>query len=368
MRIAITGARGFLGWHVGIRLRGLHPEVDVVPIDVDEWPQRGELLAEVDVVLHLAGVNRGPEDEVRDGNVRLATELVDALEGSTARRVVYANSIQAGNGTAYGDGKQQAAHILANSLSPCGVEVVTCLLPNLFGAHGRPYYNSFVPTFVDKLLRGEEPDIADREIALLPAQDAADVLIEACLADAPSALVEPAGIPTAVLDVWHTLQRMHATYHDTADLPALGSQLDVELFNTYRAALFPQHYPMALTRREDNRGWLVETVRAHGGQSQVFVSTTHPGITRGNHYHLNKIERFCVVAGTARISLRRVLTSEVVHFDVTGQEPCVVDMPIGWTHSITNTGSQEVVTVFWTHELFDPNRPDTHPEPVLQES
>ena len=148
------------------------------------------------------------------------------------------------------------------------------------------------------------------------------------------------------------------------DIPPLESDLDVDLFNTFRAALFPAHYPIPLTRARDDRGRLVETVRAHGGQGQTFVSTTKPGITRGEHFHLRKVERFVVVGGAARISpAAGVHRRGRVVRRVSGDEPVVIDMPTMWAHNITNTGDDELTTLFWTNELFDP-RPDTYPEPV----
>ncbi len=146
-------------------------------------------------------------------------------------------------------------------------------------------------------------------------------------------------------------------FHDryiTGDIPPLLSDFDLHLFNTLRAAMFPDRYPIDLTKHSDSRGDLVECVRSHGGQGQTFVSTTHPGITRGEHFHLAKIERFVVLRGRARISLRRLLHDGVVNFDVSGDEPCVIDMPTLWAHNITNTGSEELVTLFWTNTVFDP--------------
>ena len=148
------------------------------------------------------------------------------------------------------------------------------------------------------------------------------------------------------------------------DIPPLLTDLSIDLFNTLRAARFPAHYPIPLTARTDDRGSLVEVVRAHGGQGQTFVSSTKPGITRGEHFHLRKIERFVVLTGEARISLRRLFTDDVVSFDVDGEAPAIVDMPTMWVHNITNTGPGDLTTLFWTHELFDPSAPDTFPEPV----
>ena len=152
--------------------------------------------------------------------------------------------------------------------------------------------------------------------------------------------------------------------YTAGDIPPLLCDLDVDLFNTLRAAMFPSHYPIPLGARSDGRGSLVEVVRSHGGQGQTFVSSTRPGLTRGEHFHLRKIERFVVLAGRATIRLRRLFSPEIVTFTVSGVQPCIVDMPTLWSHNITNTGSSHLTTLFWTNELFDPDRPDTHPEPV----
>jgi UDP-2-acetamido-2,6-beta-L-arabino-hexul-4-ose reductase len=143
----------------------------------------------------------------------------------------------------------------------------------------------------------------------------------------------------------------------------LRDPLDLQLFNTYRSYLFPRHYPVPIERHRDPRGSLFEAVRTrHGGQ--CFLSTTRPGITRGNHYHLRKIERFLVVRGEARIRVRRLFASDVTEFSVRGDEPAYVDMPTLHTHDITNVGDADLLTLFWAHEIFDPAAPDTIPEPV----
>jgi UDP-2-acetamido-2,6-beta-L-arabino-hexul-4-ose reductase len=171
------------------------------------------------------------------------------------------------------------------------------------------------------------------------------------------------GTPTTVQSVFDILSRFNGLYA-TGDIPSLLFPMDVDLFNTLRSARFPGHYPIVLSPRTDNRGSLVEVVRSHGGHGQTFVSTTKPGITRGEHFHLRKVERFVVLRGGARISLRKLFTDEVVCFDVTGEAPVIVDMPTMWVHNITNTGESELTTLFWAHELFDPAAPDTFPEPV----
>ncbi|WP_324650021.1 NAD-dependent epimerase/dehydratase family protein [Georgenia sp. H159] len=361
MRIVVTGADGFLGWHTRARLRARTPHA-VVPVGRAGWSDLPGLVRDADVILHLAGVNRGTDREVLDGNVRLAEDVAAAVRGSQHRpAIVFANSVRAGESTSYGAGKHGAAAILAQAASDTGSRFADVALPNLFGEHGKPAYNSFVATFVASVIRGETPDIADREIELLHAQDAAQSIINAAMGTTET--VRPRGTLTTVGDVLGTLHAQHTRYR-TGDIPPLGNPLETDLFNTLRAAMASDNLPIPLVRRADARGALVETVRAHGSEGQSFFSTTRPGVTRGQHLHLRKIERFVVVSGKARISLRRVLTDKVLHVDVTGEEPVAVDMPTLWAHSITNTGDGELTTIFWANELFDPDDPDTYPEDV----
>ena len=147
-------------------------------------------------------------------------------------------------------------------------------------------------------------------------------------------------------------------------LPDLSDPFTKSLFNTYRAATFPGLFPIHPPRHSDPRGALVEAVKAGGGQTQAFYSTTRPGFTRGQHYHRHKVERFLVLSGEAEIRLRKLFSDEVVTFPVSGDVPAMIDMPTSWVHSITNTGAQDLVTLFYADEIFDPADPDTFPEEV----
>jgi UDP-2-acetamido-2,6-beta-L-arabino-hexul-4-ose reductase len=157
-----------------------------------------------------------------------------------------------------------------------------------------------------------------------------------------------------------------AARYATGEFPDLSDPFERDMFNTYRSYTFPESFPMPIAGRSDDRGSLFECVRAGGGPGQTFVSHTRPGVTRGEHYHLKKVERFVVISGSGRISLRKLFSDDVVSFPVGGEAPAIVDMPTMWAHSITNTGSSDLVTLFWTDHLFDPERPDTYAEPVLQ--
>jgi UDP-2-acetamido-2,6-beta-L-arabino-hexul-4-ose reductase len=356
--LVITGAGGFLGWHVRVLARALRlPE----PVIVDRATLADPaLLAEkldgADRVIHIAGVNRGEPAEVAAGNVSLARQLAAGLRacGTPPKTVAFANSVQAGNGTPYGDGKASASVLLAETTRWTGSEFVDVLLPNLFGEHGRPHYNSVIATFCRLLADGGTPQVdQDRELELLHATDAATLLLGVGDAHSP--------VRRTVRELADQLDHF-ATAYRTGEIPSLADRFDVRLFNTYRSHLAPA--PLGLTQHADARGTLVETVKVHGGGGQTFCSTTVPGVTRGQHFHLAKVERFVVVRGQAEICLRRVLHDEVLRFEVSGDEPAVVDMPAMWAHNITNTGSGELVTLFWSNDLFDAANPDTYAETV----
>jgi Nucleoside-diphosphate-sugar epimerases len=358
--IVVTGGHGFLGWHVRAlaHVRGLGDTVALGRVS------DAALAAAVDGaerVVHLAGVNRASTAEVIEGNIDAARSLARAIRSSATppKTVVYANSTQAGNGTPYGDAKATAAQILAEATRWSGSSFVDVRLPNIFGEHGRPYYNSVVATFCARLAAGQVPEVHEnRALELMHATDAAALLLGL---DAASPASKPVTTNITVGELAARLSEF-ATVYRTGDIPELRTRFDVRLFNTYRSFLGPA--PVTLPRRGDARGELVEAVRAHGGTGQTFYSTTRPGVTRGDHVHLAKVERFVVLRGQARITLRRLLHSEVVELHVSGDSPVAVDMPALWAHAITNTGSEELVTLFWSNELFDPAAPDTYPEPV----
>ena len=356
--VVITGASGFLGWHVRVLARALgRPEPLLVGRRELADPSRlAGMLDGADRVLHLAGVNRGPAGQVAAGNLEPAQALAAGLRqcGTPPKSVVFANSVQAGNGTPYGDGKSGAAAALAEATLWSGSTFDDVRLPNLFGEHGRPHYNSVVATFCRVLSDGGAPRVdQDRELDLLHATDAAALLLGVDAAPP---------VRRSVRQVADQLSDFAARYR-AGDIPELTDRFDVRLFNTYRSHC-PANAPLALVRHADPRGELIEAVKVHGGGGQTFLSSTNPGITRGEHYHLAKVERFLVLRGEAEIRLRRLLHDDVVRLRVSGAEPAVVDMPTMWTHNITNIGTDELLTVFWSNDIFDPLRPDTYPEGV----
>lgn len=361
--LAITGSRGFLGWHVRAAAveagRESHGIVLGEGFDLDATAAALNGAARL---IHLAGVNRGADDDVRQGNELFARQLSDALlrTDTPPLVVIFANSTQSTNGSVYGDAKAAASEILRSAAEKVGAEYVDVQLPNLFGEHGKPFYNAVTATFSHLLATGDQPTVEqDRELTLLHAQDAADILLGAVATEALSGLVSFTSV-TALLG---RLSGMAETYSG-GEIPDISLKFDRDLFNTYRSYTFPAQTPVRLTRHADARGSFFETIRSHGGCGQSSFSTTVPGVSRGDHFHRRKVERFTVLSGTAVISLRKLFTDEVFEFEVTGDEPAAVDMPTMWTHKITNAGADTLYTSFWANEIFDPAVPDTIPEAV----
>lgn len=366
MRIGITGASGLLGWHARCLLRTL-PGVDVVVCDRSSFADDaflGRFVRECDGIFHLAGVNRGTDGDVETGNAWLAERLARFLTAAgVTPHVVYSSSVHEDRDTAYGRSKRLAGELLRNWADSSGGACTVLVLPHVFGEGGRPFHNSVVSTFCHQLANGSELTVnVDGRLELLHAQDAAQVAF-AVLRDRTTGTCRVEGEPLGVMELQKRLQRIAENYENVV-VPSLEQRLDLRLFNTYRSYLFPTRYPIRFKQHVDARGKLHECVRTlHGGQ--CFISTTKVGVTRGNHFHTRKFERFAVIRGQASIRLRRLFDDVVHEFKVNGDEPVCIDMPTLHTHSIENTGSDELVTLFWSHEFFDPSDSDTFQESVL---
>lgn len=363
MKVSLSGGNGFLGWHTRVALR----EGDIEPglIGLGERFVGDAATAAVtgaDRVLHLAGVNRGSEAEVREGNLCFAEQLAEAIRRADAppALIVFANSVQAGNNTAYGDSKAGAAEILSRAAAGVGARFVDIRLPNLFGEHGQPFYNSVTATFSHLLATGGQPSIQqDRELTLMHAQDAADLLLGVRHLEHQ----REAEVAVSVSGILERLTEVARTY-SSGEIPDISTRFGRDLFNTYRSFAFSQDPVVRLRPHTDERGSFFEIVRSRGGEGQSSFSTTAPGVTRGNHFHRRKVERFTVLSGQAIISLRRLFTDQMVQFEVSGDDPVSIDMPTMWAHNIRNTGNDTLYTHFWANEIFDPEAPDTFSETV----
>lgn len=364
MKVGVTGAYGLLGWHFLCHARSV--EVKVVPAGRKAFADRESLEAFVsscEAIVHFAGMNRGDEREVAETNVRLAKQLIAALEASgRTPHLLFSSSTHIYRDTAYGASKRECTILFSAWAEHSGGVFTNLVLPNVFGESGKPFYNSVASTFCYQLARDETPAVhQDAQIEQVHAQVVARHIVD-LIRSQKGGEVRVQGQPITVTGLLEKLTSFKYLY-DQHIIPDVRSEFDRDLFNTYRSYLYPERYPVPLKLHTDERGSLFEAVKSlNGGQS--FLSTTKPGITRGNHYHTRKIERFLVVSGEAKIKIRRLYSNEVQVFRVSGAAPSYVDIPTLHTHNITNVGSGELVTFFWTHELFDPQDPDTFMEKV----
>lgn len=368
-RVVITGADGFIGRHLKLRFRALGPSgTRVIGIGRHQYQDDDELgsaIEQADAVIHCAGINRGPEEAVESGNPDIADRLVAALERcARTPALVYLSSTQRDLDNPYGRGKRRAHDIFAawhaRARSPAGYTEL--VIPHVFGEGGKPDYNSAVATFCDRLASGRALEVnPDGELELCHVQDVARAAIDA-LDVGGARQVRLEGVPITVPAVAERLCNMCARYSEDL-IPDLSETLNLQLFNTLRYALFPSFYPRTLEIKTDHRGLLFEAIKSGSG-GQTFLSRTKPGITRGEHFHLHKVERFLVIEGNATIRLRSLLDDSSQSFEVSGESPAYVDMPTCHTHNIENTGDGPLTTVFWSNEIFDPSNPDTYAEPV----
>lgn len=360
--ILITGAGGAIGryasLHYRVRRQWRVLEAHRPQLNDAEWLRQAA--GEADVVLHLAGVNRAPDSELGPANPALARLLVAALDdvGSKAT-VVYASSLHEGTASIYGRSKKDAGDIIADWAARVGACFTRFLLPHVYCEFTRPNYNSGIATFCQAIAQGEEARIlTDAEIFPLHANDVCE-LFDSAIEDRHDGPVAPLGAARRMSEILETLQGMHRQYRDELTVPDLRDIRNLNLFNSYRTHLYPTGFPVHPVLHSDQRGSLFEGVKELNG-GQVFISRTLPGVTRGNHFHFQKVERFCVIEGEATIAMRPADRRDAISYQVTGQTPCFVDMPTLWTHNITNTGKSELVTMFWAHEVFNPQSPDTY--------
>lgn len=370
-KIGITGQNGFVGSHLYNTL-GLFPEeferVDFQKEYFETPDTLDRFVKQCDVIVHLAAMNRHESQEViYQTNVDLAQRLAASLErtGSKAH-VLFSSSSQEERDNLYGKSKKEGREILAKWAKENGGKFTGMIIPNVFGPFGQPNYNSFIATFCHKLTHGETPTIDnDGEVKLIYVNELVKTIIDEIRnGETKEEFVVPHTSVNKVSEVLEKLNDYKAKYFEGGEIPELKTTFDYNLFNTFRCYFdIKNHYPVKFTQHTDPRGAFVEVIRLGIG-GQCSFSTTVPGITRGNHYHTRKIERFAVIKGKALIQLRKIDTDEVLDFYLDGTEPAYVDMPIWYTHNIKNIGDEDLYTIFWIDEPFNLEDADTYFEEV----
>lgn len=364
--VAVTGANGFIGKNLAVRLREVNHGVVEIAHHLDVAAM-AEKLSGCDFVIHLAGVNRPEtEAEFESGNLGMSERLVTALQQlKEPLPVVFSSSIHAELDNPYGRSKRAAEHTLLEYGKASGAPVHIWRLPNVFGKWCRPNYNSVVATFCNNIAKGLPIKVNDPNAGLRLVY--VDDVVEALLA-----LVANGGaVPVVVEPIYQTtlgeLVTEIETLRDsrqTLVTGAVGTGFKRALHATYLSYLEPKDFAYPLVAHTDPRGTFAEMLRTpDAGQFSFF--TAHPGITRGGHYHHSKTEKFLVVQGKARFGFRHVLTDETFVLETNADQPQVVETVPGWSHDITNIGDDTMVVMLWANEVFDRNKPDTIASRVL---
>ena len=366
----MTGASGFVGRNLVAALER-RADVTVLRFTREHTPDDLDaMLAEADLVFHLAGVNRPEsEDEFERVNVGLTEEICARLRGLGRKpTLVLASSIQAERDNPYGRSKRRAEEVVSRFAEEMRAPAAIFRLRNVFGKWARPAYNSVVATFCHNAAHDLPLTISDpsREVRLVYVDDVVRAFLG--LLDSPleAGVCERREVgPSYAI----TLGRLAETIRgfresrSSLHLPDYSDAFTRCLHATYLSYLDEGDFAYGLDVKRDPRGELAEFLKSPAF-GQVFVSRTRPGITRGNHYHHTKVEKFLVLEGQAVVRFRQILDGSILELPVSGKDFRVVDIPPGYTHSIENVGERDLVTLFWSSEVFDPEAPDTYYQAV----
>jgi len=363
-KILITGSKGFIGKNLIAHLQInkifqlFQYDLDVSEKKLEEW------LHDADFIFHLAGINRPKdEQEYKAGNTDFTVYLINRLmEAGKKTPIVFSSSIQATLENPYGISKRNAEEVLFK-YRETGAPVYIYRLSNVFGKWSRPNYNSVVATFCHNIahelpIQVNNPDLL---LTLVYIDDIVAEFIDV-LKKGKATVRDYYQIPIShQITLQAMADRLYAIHNnrETLVVPDLANSLTKKLHATYLSYLPEDRFSYPLKLNSDKRGNLFELIKSpHFGQ--IFVSTTKPGIIRGNHYHHTKNEKFVVLKGEAEIKFRHILNDKVITYRVSGDQPQVVDIPTGYTHSIKNIGKEEMITFFWSNEPFNPDNPDTY--------
>jgi len=365
MKILVTGAKGFVGKNLIAELENKGNN-EIFEITRESDPSLLEKYTkECDFVFHLAGVNRPKdEDEFMKGNFGLTSHLLELLKKHENKApVLLTSSIQAEKDNPYGRSKKAGEDLLFEYYRDTDVKVYIYRLPNLFGKWSKPNYNTVVATFCHNIARGLDIEInnPDVELNLCYIDDVLEEFLRAL-----------DGKPTMQGDFCIVSETHNITLGELADLingfkesrtnlsiPNMEDALIKKLYSTYLSFLPEDQFSYDLKMNCDHRGSFTELMRTPE-RGQVSINVSKPGITKGNHWHHTKNEKFLVVSGEGLIRFRKIDSNEIIEYRVSGERLQVVDIPSGYTHSIVNVGESDLVTVMWANECFDPKKPDTY--------
>lgn len=371
IRIGITGGNGFIGSNLGNYIRLNDKQYELIDFNrcfFEDNKLLDRFISKCDVVIHLAGLNRHSNQElIFETNVRLARILTESIQRTgNLKKLIFSSSIQENSHNIYGESKRVSRGIFEKGLENTKCSFVGLIIPNVFGPFCNPNYNSVIATFCDKICKQENTEIInDKKLELIYVDELIHYILDIINGTKTERTVAIQATATfAVSEILEKLRSFDEEYIQDGIIPNIESRFNLNLFNTFRSYIdISEMFPKKYLTHTDERGSFTELIRTNT-KGQFSFSTTKKGITRGNHYHTRKIERFSVIKGKAKVSMRMVNTSNTVDLYLDGDSPSYVDIPIWHTHNITNIGDSELVTCFWINEAYDSTDPDTYFENV----
>lgn len=365
MKVLVTGARGFIGKNLIVTLNQME-NIEISTFNRgDDLAQLNECTRRCDFVFHLAGVNR-PKNihEYIKGNYGLTSDLLNSLEqnGNTCP-ILFASSTQAALNNEYGKSKKAAEDLLFYYGKRTGAKVLVYQFSNVFGKWCKQNYNSVIATFCYNISHDLPITVNDPKVVmkLVYIDDVVEELINA-LNDNENIVGNYCEVPvahTVELGVIADLIDSFKNSREERSIPNMSDEFTKKLYSTYLSYLPEDNFSYELKMNMDNRGSFTEFIKTHD-RGQVSVNISKPGITKGNHWHHTKNEKFLVVSGKGVIRFRKIDSNKVIEHFVGGDKMEAIDIPTGYTHNIENLGNTDMVTIMWANEPFDPEKPDTY--------
>lgn len=342
MIIGLNGS-GFISYHLNVYFKYKCTDIEVIQLQRNLSADLHNL-KKCDVIIHMAEKNRGDENELYNNNIQSTTDLISALDSiQTQPLVIYTSSIHEDADNVYGkwrrNNKEQFAKWAKNN------NFISIKLPNIYGPFCKPNYNSFIATLCDSLIQDKKINIIDNPISLLYVENLCKQIHEIILGhrfDVEFDVMSSIGIVTEMLTNF-------LSYIQTGKIPKFQSEFELNMFTTFRSYIMNPVFDVK--HIEDNRGELKELVISKE-QGQIFYSTTKPNVTRGNHFHTKRIERFCIVQGHAKIEMRKIGSNKIISYNIKDSDNKVIDMPPYYTHNLTNVGNDDLICVFWMNDIL----------------
>ncbi|MEK5079739.1 capsular polysaccharide biosynthesis protein CapF [Solibacillus sp. FSL W7-1436] len=364
MSIVITGANGFIGKNLVAHLKANNFENIVEVTRKTTEQQLITALKEAEFVFHLAGINRPiHESEFMEGNRDFTSKIVDTLKQYNSNcPILITSSTQAERENSYGESKRAGEEVVFDYKNETGTDVYVYRLPNVFGKWCKPNYNSAVATFCHNISRGLKIKVNDPSVVLnLVYID--DVIEEFTntITGKPNKVNDFCEIPHLYSKQLGEIVELIYSFKSSRDertIPTMTDPFTKALYSTYLSYLPEDEFSYPLKMNIDNRGSFTEFIRT-ADRGQVSINISKPGIIKGNHWHHTKNEKFLVVSGQGVIRFRKIDSTDIIEYYVSGEKLEVVDIPVGYTHNIENLGDNDMVTVMWVNEMFDPKQPDT---------